>query len=285
MRLRDRAAVLLCAIAFIGKLRAFYALIGKTLTYAILFTISVVANCGAQLQFALTRSDLIKQDKVVFQFNVHSAYLTREEGRGDSSVRSFLKPIGVRKSSRVQSMLEAYGEIACGRSAKILNSNRNGDCLVLLIENRRVDAEEANVGPIASFKDFLRNVSRSLSLSRKLVCSLDLQLHFLQGLIKRLSVVIESLSSQAIRPSNLEPLQARENGIGDQDSQAAYLKSKFGVFTPLVGFLFGWGICGWGWWRLTRVSNGRQFVWGFMSLICGFLIACFGLGIFVIVGT
>jgi hypothetical protein len=110
-------------------------------------------------------------------------------------------------------------------------------------------------------------------------------LHLVEGFLQRLVATIQSLASQPIRPAYLEPLQTSKNCVNDQDAQANYLKRKFGVFAPAVAFFVGWGVCGWGWWRLKNVNNWRQFIAGFGCLLLGFVFACFGLGIFLVIAV
>jgi hypothetical protein len=78
-------------------------------------------------------------------------------------------------------------------------------------------------------------------------------------------------------------LERREYGIDDQDTQAKKLKAKFHIFTPIASFFVGWGISGWGLWRLRRGSNWKHLGWGFGALVTGFCIAYFGLGLYVII--
>lgn len=156
-----------------------------------------------------------------------------------------------------------------------------------------------NIRSVGRLVGFLRSIGRSLGLGSQFVGSIglgsrvvgqplhlvDFALYLVQGLLQRLTTSIQRLTGETISPANLEPLQTREYCVSNQDEQASNLKAKFGVFPPLAAFISGYGLCGWGWWRLKTVSNRRQFAAGFGCLTGGFLIASLGLGTYLIIAV
>ena len=124
-------------------------------------------------------------------------------------------------------------------------------------------------GGVVAFNECPIEAIRSLS-------GFYLLLHLGQSSVQRVLAISQSLPGQPITPTNLSPLEYRENRINDESDESKNLNSRLEFFASLFAFFGGTGCSIWGYRRLRMEygsDDGRieliAFVGGYMTAIFG----------------
>ena len=107
---------------------------------------------------------------------------------------------------------------------------------------------------------------------------IDLLLHLSNRLLQRGVTAIKSLPSQAVSPAYLQPLKARENGVGNQNKQSYRRHFSFQVIKPMLLFIAGLAaaLAGWFRFRFSRPWCWRDYWIGLGGIVFGFVASVWG---------